>query len=135
MTVFVDTSAIFAIIDADDNFHKFASQTWISLVEQQVRVTTNNYVLLESIALLQRHIGLAAVKTLQNDMVPWLIVEYIEEVQHHDAISLLFTEGRRRISLVDCSAFATMHQKGIQQVFTFDKHFIEKGFDVIPEIW
>ena len=43
--------------------------------------------------------------------------------------------NRRKLSLVDCSAFETMLRLSIQAVFTFDKHFSEQGFDVIPYVF
>jgi predicted nucleic acid-binding protein len=30
------------------------------------------------------------------------------------------------------ASFETMKQQGIQQVFTFDRHFAEQGFEALP---
>ena len=47
-------------------------------------------------------------------------------------MQLLHKHNRRHLSLVDVSAFATMRRMGANQVFTFDQHFAEEGFEVFP---
>lgn len=39
---------------------------------------------------------------------------------------------RRQLSLVDCTSFEAMQRRGLTQAFTFDAHFAERGFEVIP---
>jgi len=47
MTTFVDTSAIYAILDADDEFHGPARETWIELLSVEAPLVCSNYVELE----------------------------------------------------------------------------------------
>jgi predicted nucleic acid-binding protein len=44
----------------------------------------------------------------------------------------LNTANRRQLSLVDYTGFETMRHLGIEKVFTFDEHFREQGFELIP---
>jgi predicted nucleic acid-binding protein len=44
----------------------------------------------------------------------------------------LLAANRRSLSLVDCTSFEVMRQAGLDTVFTFDLHFREMGFKVIP---
>ena len=46
----------------------------------------------------------------------------------------VFAANRRQLSLVDCSSFETMRRVRIEKVFTFDEHFREQGFEVIPRM-
>jgi predicted nucleic acid-binding protein len=39
---------------------------------------------------------------------------------------------RRGLSLVDLSSFETMRRLGIRSVFTFDRHFRQYGFEILP---
>jgi uncharacterized protein len=48
-------------------------------------------------------------------------------------MSALLAANRRTLSLVDCSSFDIMRKFGIDTVFTFDPHFREQGFSVVPE--
>lgn len=129
--IFIDTSAFFAVIDSDDENHAPAARIWSNLVEQAERMFTNNYVLLETISLLQRRLGISAV----NDFVfalAFVEVAWIDAEEHERALAGLLIAGRRHLSLTDCSSFETMRRIGIQRVFSFDPHFSEQGFDCIP---
>jgi predicted nucleic acid-binding protein len=130
--IFVDTSAFIAIISEDDDNHTQASKTWIELLQNDTRIVCNNYVLLETIALLQSRYGMDTLRKFQERAIPHLDIEWLAEKEHIEAMDALLLANRRRLSLVDCSAFATMRRLGIRQVFTFDDHFTEQGFEVVP---
>ena len=128
MTVFVDTSALLAVMNADDRFHESARQTWSSLLGRAEDLLSTNYVLLECFALVQHRLGIAAVRTLAEDVLPVLRVHWVTPEEHQASTSALLTAGRRDLSLVDCVSFETMRRLGILEAFAFDKHFTEQGF-------
>lgn len=132
MVIYVDTSALLAILNPDDEFHLAAKQRWVLLVESQEILLSNNYVILESISLLQRRQGMQKVSVLQAEMLPLIQYVWVDEEQHENALKKFLAANRRNLSLVDCSSFETMRRLGIRTVFTFDEHFREQGFDVIP---
>lgn len=132
MTVFIDTSAFFAVLDADDSQHKRALQTWHDLLTAAEPISTSNYVLLETLALLQRRVGLEAVRQFEATIMPLLHVIWIDAQLHDRAVSALLAAGRRQLSLVDCASFVVMRQYGLNIAFTFDGHFAEQGFTVLP---
>ncbi|MCX6538990.1 MAG: PIN domain-containing protein [Acidobacteria bacterium] len=51
MTVFLDTSALLALIDADEVRHEDARLIWKRLLGNDVPIVTTNYVLVETYAL------------------------------------------------------------------------------------
>jgi predicted nucleic acid-binding protein len=53
MRIFIDTSAIYALLDRDDIEHKKAKKIWIDLLHSENILLTSNYVLVESFALIQ----------------------------------------------------------------------------------
>lgn len=132
MSVFVDTSALFAILDADDENHEPAGRTWADLVAQQVNLICTNYVLLEGFALVQRRLGLGAIRTLQEDIIPLLGVEWVTKVHHESGVAALLVAADRHLSLVDCISFEMMRHLGIREAFAFDHHFADQGFALIP---
>jgi uncharacterized protein len=132
MTVFVDTSAIYAVLDADDANHAGADRSWRQILEQRSALLTTNYVLLEISALLQARIGLAPLRTFHEDIAPLLQIDWISERQHHMAVGTVLTAERKKLSIVDCVSFQCMREHGVRAAFCFDRHFREQGFETIP---
>ena len=129
MTVFVDTSALYSLLDHDDQDHARAALTWRRLVDEDADLLTNNYVLVEAAALIQHRLGLAAVRALYQGLVPRLNIDWISEEAHLLAVEAVLVAARRGLSLVDCASFRTMRQLATDTAFAFDKHFREQGFE------
>lgn len=132
--LFVDTSAIFAILDADDQHHAATKAAWIELLQSETRLLTSNYILVESCALLQNRLGLEAVRTFNDDIVPLLDVRWVNTAVHKAAESAHRSQARRNLSLVDCTSFEIMRQAGVKSAFILDRHFGEQGFECVPDI-
>lgn len=128
----MDTSAFYALLAENDQNHPRAVLAWRSLMEQNAVLETTNYVLLETAALVQRRLGVAALRDLHADIEPAVAVHWMDERQHESAMRLTLAAFRRDLSLVDCSSFAMMREAGITSAFCFDKHFAEQGFNVLP---
>ncbi len=129
MIAFVDTSAIYAVLDRDDKNHPVARAIWEKLLEGEAILVTSNYVLVETCALVQHRLGLEAVRSVQQQIAPVLTIEWVSPAQHDSAMAALLAAGRKKLSLVDCVSFALMRQAGIRGAFAFDSHFAEQGFD------
>jgi len=129
VSTFVDTSALFAVLDSNDQDHGRAKRTWERLVANGEVMLCTNYILVEIFALVQNRLGLSAVRTLQDDILPLLRVIWLDAESHTRSVAALVTAGRRQLSLVDCASFDAMRQQGITAAFTFDRHFAEQGFD------
>ena len=132
MSAFVDTSAFFAVLDADDGNHDRARQVWEDLLTQEAVLVCSNYVLVETLALVQRRLGLPAVRTFQEDIMPVLNVEWVDETIHQVGIASVLAAARRGLSLVDCVSFEIMRRLGIKTASAFDPHFEEQGFECLP---
>jgi predicted nucleic acid-binding protein len=128
MVIFVDTSALYALMDADDNNHEKARNLWARSLQQVDQFATSNYVLVESIALIQHRLGMEATRLFQEELVPILQVHWVDGELHTIAMKVLLGAGRRDLSLVDSTSFEIMRELGLQSVFAFDKHFTEQGF-------
>lgn len=130
--IFVDTSALYALISTQDQESRLAVKAWEGTLERKDVLYTNNYVLVECFALIQSRLGLQFVRALQTNIVPFLQFDWLGEQQHLSSVNDVFTANRRHVSLVDCSCFESMRRLGIEKAFTFDEHFQEQGFQVIP---
>jgi uncharacterized protein len=132
VSTFVDTSALLAVLDADDAQHARASRVWSDLVGSDEDLLTTSYVLVETFALVQARLGLGATRLLNDDVVPILRVTWVDEGLHRAAMTALLTAQRRELSLVDCVSFEAMRRLGAERAFAFDRHFRQQGFALIP---
>ena len=132
MSVFVDTSAFLAVLDADDAEHEQGRTTWEHLLTGGEVIVCSNYVLVEAFALVQRRFGIEAVRVFQEDICPILAIEWVDESEHRAGVAAVLAASRRRLSLVDCVSFEVMRRLGVHRVFCFDSHFEEQGFECIP---
>jgi predicted nucleic acid-binding protein len=133
MTTFVDSSAFFAVLDADDRMHSKARREWERLLETNTAFRTTNYVLVETSALLQSRIGMEAVRVFAADVLPVLDIIWVDAGMHLSAQHSLLVASRRDLSLVDCISFEAMRRLRIDDVFCFDPHFSQQGFKVLPK--
>ncbi|MCY3898843.1 MAG: PIN domain-containing protein [Caldilineaceae bacterium] len=127
----IDTSALLALLDRDDRYHDDATLVWRRLVLQNEPVICTNYVVVEAIALVQRRLGLAAVRRLLQDLIPWLSIEWVQPEIHEVAISALLAANRRGLSIVDCVSFEVARRKRVSAIFAYDRDFVEHGFTPI----
>jgi predicted nucleic acid-binding protein len=128
VSVFVDTSALLAVLNAGDENHARAARVFRGLLQSGEVLVTSNYVLVETMALLQHRFGLAAARGFQDDVVPVLGIVWVDAELHAEGTAALLTAGRRDLSLVDCVSFACMRGQGLTRAFHFDRHFREQGF-------
>jgi predicted nucleic acid-binding protein len=131
MTVYVDTSAIYAVMDADDSQHEVAKSTWANLLESGDGLVCNSYVLLETYSLVQHRLGIEAVRVLHDEILPVITVDWVDETIHKEAAAALLIAGRKDLSLVDCSSFVTMRRLGLRRAFALDHRFREQGFGIL----
>jgi predicted nucleic acid-binding protein len=129
--IFVDTSALYAILDRDDENHGPARNTWERLLRSSQPLLTHNYVLVETAALVQNRLGMPALRVVQDRITPVLRVYWLTEADHRTAMEMAISADRRKVSLVDCASFRTMRSHGISEAFCFDKHFSEQGFNIL----
>ena len=132
MRIFIDTSAFYALLDRDDENHTKAKKTWANMLDGENTLVTSNYVLVETVALLQNRLGIEAVRGFQDDLLPLVNIEYVAPEMHRSGVSALLAASRRNLSLVDCVSFEVMRTLGIKTVFAFDPHFKEQGFALVP---
>lgn len=132
MTTFVDTSALHDLLDAQASHHRQAAAAFERLLDGGDGLVTHNYVLVETAALLQRRLGIDAVRTLQADLLPLLDVQWVDAETHRVALSALLAAAQRTVSLVDWVSFEVMRSRGIASAFAFDADFRRQGFATVP---
>jgi len=126
--VFIDTSAFYALMDSSDKYHEEAARTWVHLVEEEAPMTTSNYIVVESIALLQARLGIKAAQVWEKDVLALADMLWVDEKIQRQSLDLWRGLAKRGLSLVDCSSFILMRNNNIENYFGFDSHFKEQDF-------
>lgn len=127
--IFLDTSAIYAWADAADPNHHTAVRRLQSILESGDALLTHNYVLVESVALLQARLGLAAATRLARDSTAF-VIEWVDDDLHASGIHELERSKKRRVSLVDHISFLVMRRRRVVSAFAFDPDFTAAGFQL-----
>lgn len=117
---------MYALANRRDAHHAAANERFQALLAAGERILTHNYVILESLALLHRRLGLSAAVELARSTDAFE-VEWVNKTIHDEAVRRLGTSGRD-VSLVDHVSFLVMRQRQIATAFAFDRHFVEEGF-------
>lgn len=126
MRVFVDTSALYALLADDDPPHERAVATWRTLLGESDLVT-HNYVHVEASQLVRNRLGRDAVGVLVDVVLPSIETAWIDDHMHARALAAWRAAGWTG-SLVDHMSFAYMRQAGIEVAFAYDRDFEVAGF-------
>jgi predicted nucleic acid-binding protein len=124
--VFIDTSALYAILDDDEPTHLRALDTWRALVPSS-QLVTHNYVITEAMALVRKRLGADAVALLVDSILPIVETIWVDAATHAAAVEGC-RAGAWSASLVDQMSFVVMHRAGIDVAFAFDRDFEAAGF-------
>ena len=124
-----DSSAVYALADKTDINNKRAKEFLLEILQSQEELVFHNYIVVESVALLQRRLGLKATREFLAQTAKFRIF-WIDAQLHRLAEDYFRTHAIRKLSFVDCVSFAAMRQQGIARAFAFDNDFEKAGFQL-----
>ena len=118
-----DSSAILALLDADDADHGRAVEIAGELASERLPNFVTNYVEVEAHALLLRKLG----RTLARE---WLLTGGLPVVralpeEEDRAREIIMRHSDKDWSLCDAISFAVLDVRRIRRAFTFDHHFLQ----------
>ena len=128
--VFVDTSAILALLVPTDAAHERAGAVFDRLRIREAVLLTTSYNLVETYALLGRRFGRDATASFRTDFAPLLQVVWVDCDLHERGLDLMLAHGAG-VSLVDAVSFVSIREHRLDEVFAFDRHFAQEGFQVL----
>jgi predicted nucleic acid-binding protein len=128
--ILVDTSALYALTDSDDQFHQRAVSLLDSLRGETLIVP--NFILAEAHTIINKRLGPQAAKDFLNASLQDYAIERVTPEDEMTAHAMLQEVSRsRNLSYFDVAAVALAERLGIERVFTFDRHFSQSGFKII----
>lgn len=128
MMVFVDTSALIALLDRDDARHAEAAAIFTSL-ETNAELVTSNYVEIETLAVVRRRLGTDDAARLIDAIYPLIRTIWVDQATHAAALAEYRLSGGSA-SVVDRVSFIIMRREGVTQAFAFDADFAAQGFEL-----
>lgn len=130
MTVFVDTFALIAWLNPNDDAHANV-QTYLATYKG--KLITTDWVLMEVADALcrptTRNTVLQFLHTVRTDP-KYEIVPCCDERYNH-GLSIFGMHEDKQWSLTDCISFGVMKSYKIQEALTGDKHFNQAGFTAL----
>jgi predicted nucleic acid-binding protein len=129
VTVFVDTSAIVALLSATDDHHTEAVEAWRGLVRQRARLVTTDLVLAEAVVVARVRAGFdASVQVGERLLAEPFEIVWSDRALVDEAWKLYRRYRDHVLSLCDCVSFAVMRRGRIQTAFAYDDDFDAVGF-------
>jgi predicted nucleic acid-binding protein len=120
-----DSSAVLALLDADDADHARAVTVAREIASQRRPSFVTNYIEAEAHALLVRKLGRAIAR--QWLLAGGLPVVRVLPVEEQRAREMLARHIDKDWTLCDAISFAVLDTRRIVRAFTFDRHFRQYG--------
>jgi predicted nucleic acid-binding protein len=120
-----DSSAVLALLDADDADHGTATRIAREIAKERRPSFVTNYVEVETHALLLRKLGRAlALEWLLTGGLPVVRVSPREEQRAKELLERFIDKDW---GLCDSISFAVIDSRGVGTAFSFDRHFQQFG--------
>jgi predicted nucleic acid-binding protein len=130
----LDSAFLIALVfEADQNYSK-AQSTWSRVTAERRRFITTTFVFNETVTFLNARGEHQLAVALGNQLLASPTIELID-------VSLALIEqgweffvrhDDKTYSLTDCISFQVMKQYSLSTALTFDRHFAQAGFTLIP---
>jgi predicted nucleic acid-binding protein len=129
VTVFVDTSAVVALLSATDDHHESAVGAWKGLLRERARMVTTDLVIAEAVVVARVRAGFdVSVQVGERILADPFEVVWIDRPLLDEAWKLYRRYRDHVLSLCDCASFAVMRRRHIQTAFAYDDDFDSVGF-------
>lgn len=127
--ILVDTSAVYALLDADDRWHAAARSAFEAIKRSGEEPLLTNFLVAECHALLLSRLGSdLARRWLLTNVWP---VERAIDTDEDRAAAILRRYNDKTFSYTDAVSFVVMERLRIRRAVAFDPHFRQYGFEVV----
>lgn len=139
MRLFIDTSAFVALEDEDDKEHKAALDYREKIRREETpfrALYTSNYILDEVVTLLRLKLGHQAAVVFGENLRRSKVLRRLRVTPaiEDNAWKIFKKYSDKDFSFTDCTSFVLMEQEAISTAFTFDEHFQQYGFQMVPSL-
>lgn len=128
--VFVDTSALLALLDRADPRHAQARETFTGFADAEL--VSHGYVVAETLAVARRRLGVDATIAVIDDLLPAIDVLPVAPTEHASAVARYRASLPSGTSFVDQVSFGVIEREGIGAAFVLDSDFAVTGVEMLP---
>jgi len=132
LKLLADTSALLALILADDRHHAAATQ--FMRKNPRMRLVMTDLILSEAVTHVRARADAARAVAFADDALRSrrydIVFADIGLVQ--GALAQMRRFADKRLSLTDCASFELIERLGLDGAFTFDRDFRDCGFRMVP---
>ncbi len=127
MKILIDTSFVVALVNNKDEDHEKALK--LSVEFDGIPSIITDAVLLEIGNALSRRFKQECIGTIEGFFASREIeIIRLDETLFDKAFDFYKSHPDKTWGLVDCISFVVMHEHGITDALTYDKHFVQAGF-------
>jgi len=132
--LFIDTSYLLALELTRDQNHEAARQHWQSIVQALPPLVTTSYIFDEVVTYFNTRGYHAKAVQVGNDLLvsPSVQLVHVDEALFQQGWAYFQEHQDKDYSLTDCVSFIVMRKLGVNTALTFDKHFVQAGFNKEP---
>lgn len=111
-----------------------AKDYYYKTLSSGLKLFTTNFIICETLNFLRSRISLQTAIKFRNSAYSSNVLEitYITYDIEEEAFDIFKKYTDKDFSFTDCTSFATMKQLNLNAAFTFDKHFQQIGFEILP---
>jgi predicted nucleic acid-binding protein len=134
-TLFLDTGYLIAVEASDDQNHQAALLHWQKLIKSQPRIITTTFVFDEIVTFFNNRNRHAKAIEIGKNLLESNLIEIIQVNEELLDLGWDYFQKHddKRYSLTDCISFIVMEERNLTTALTFDKHFTQAGFVVLPK--
>ena len=132
MKLLADTSALLALVLADDRHHEAATQ--FVRKSPRARFVMTELILGEVVTRLRARTDAVRAVAFADDVFrsPRYDLVFVDAKLLRGALSQMRRFVDKRLSLPDCASFELIEQLGLDGSFTFDRDFRDCGYPMLP---
>ena len=132
--IFVDTGAFVARYVRQDSHHRRARRAWAEIERSHSRCFTSSFVLDETFTLLGRRASYSFAADRARSLLHSAALTILrpDADDEEKAVDVFAKFADQQVSFTDCTSFYLMRHHGLNRAFTFDRHFADAGFELVP---
>jgi predicted nucleic acid-binding protein len=126
LAIFVDSSALLALVDRDDSTHAAAVAAYGNLLAEGYKLFTTNYVIAETFDLLSTGVGPDVARRFLRDCK--IAIYHADEQDERRARRVVLRQtGPNGLSLTDAVSFVVMERLNVADAFAVDPGFLSNA--------